>query len=337
MALKIDLAAAAALTAFSIAALVTEARAHATFENAEVTPAKTHKAVLRVPHGCDGQATHTVRIAIPDGIIGVKPMPKAGWDLTTAEGAYTKAYSLWDKPVEKGVKEIVWSKGNLPDGQYDEFVFQMVVAGEQPAAELALPVVQECASGRVAWTEIAAPGVDPHSLKHPAPVLKVQLAQANSHAGHGAPMRVTAPMLKTWKAGAMVIEAAWTRATPGGAKVGGGFLTLKNTGAESDRLIKFETAIAERAELHEMAVNNGVMTMREMKALEIKPGETVQLKPGSYHLMLMDLKNPIQQGAPVKGTLTFEKAGKVEVEFDVAPIGAAGLDGKAAPATGHKH
>lgn len=170
---------------------------------------------------------------------------------------------------------------------------------------------------------------------------RIQLAQApapqaaNPHAGHAMPA-ATNPVSKSWTAGALFIDSVWVRATPGGAKVAAGFLTIKNNGKEMDRLVKFETPAAGRSEMHEMAINNGVMSMREIEALDIKPGELVILKPGGHHLMLMDLKNPIVMGTVVKGTLTFEKAGAVEVEFAVTPIGAASPDGKPA-AAGHKH
>lgn len=121
--------------------------------------------------------------------------------------------------------------------------------------------------------------------------------------------------------GNIKISDPWTRATPAGSKVGGGFLTITNTGTEADRLMGGSAVISGLFELHEMTMIDGVMRMRAMKGLEIKPGETVTLRPGSYHVMFMDLKQQIKEGAPVKGTLVFERAGKVEVAFRVAPVG----------------
>lgn len=121
--------------------------------------------------------------------------------------------------------------------------------------------------------------------------------------------------------GNIKISDPWTRATPAGSKVAGGFLTITNTGKEADRLIGGSAVISGVFEVHEMTMVDGVMRMRAMKGLEIKPGETVTLKPGSYHVMFMDLKQQIKEGAPVKGTLVFEKAGKVEVSYRVAPVG----------------
>ena len=130
------------------------------------------------------------------------------------------------------------------------------------------------------------------------------------------------------KAGDLVITQVWSRATPGGAKIAGGYLTIENKGTAADRLIAASGDIAGRVEIHEMAMNNGVMTMRPLeKGLEIEPGKTVKLAPGGYHLMLMDLKNPLKQGEKVPLELQFEKAGKVAVSLDVQGVGAQGPAG----------
>lgn len=127
------------------------------------------------------------------------------------------------------------------------------------------------------------------------------------------------------RVGDLTITQAWSRATPGGAKVGGGYLTIENVGSVADRLIGGSADIAEKVQLHEMAVNNGVMTMRPLdQGLVIEPGKTVKLAPGGYHLMLLDLKNPLKQGDKVPVTLEFERAGKVSLLLDVQGIGAQG-------------
>jgi periplasmic copper chaperone A len=125
------------------------------------------------------------------------------------------------------------------------------------------------------------------------------------------------------KAGDLVITQAWSRATPNGAKIGGGYLTIENKGTAADRLIGGSAEIAGKVEVHEMAMNNGVMTMRPLdKGLAIEPGKTVKLAPGGYHLMMFDLKAPLKQGDKVPVTLEFEKAGKVTLSLDVAGMGA---------------
>jgi copper(I)-binding protein len=130
------------------------------------------------------------------------------------------------------------------------------------------------------------------------------------------------------KAGNLVITQAWSRATPGGAKIGGGYLTIENKGSTPDRLIGGSWDAGAKVEVHEMATNNGVMTMRPLdKGLTIEPGKTVRLVPGGVHLMLSDLRSPLKQGDKVPVTLEFEKAGKVALTLDVQGIGARGPAG----------
>ena len=140
------------------------------------------------------------------------------------------------------------------------------------------------------------------------------------------------------KAGDLVITQAWSRATPGGAKIGGGYLTIENKGTTPDRLIGGSGDIAGKIEVHEMSMKNGVMTMRPLdNGLTIGPGKTVKLAPGGLHLMLFDLKAPLKQGDKVPITLEFEKAGKVTLSLDVGSIGAqgpAGADHPDSPWTG---
>jgi hypothetical protein len=127
------------------------------------------------------------------------------------------------------------------------------------------------------------------------------------------------------KAGDLVITQAWSRATPGGAKVAGGYLTIENKGSAPDRLIGGSSDIAAKVQVHEMATKNGVMTMRPLdNGLTIEPGKTVTLAPGGYHLMMLDLKGPLKRGDKLPVTLEFEKAGKVQVSFDVQGVGAPG-------------
>ena len=128
----------------------------------------------------------------------------------------------------------------------------------------------------------------------------------------------------SYKLGDLLIQAPWARATPAGAKVGGAYLKITNNGTQPDRLVGGSLTGAREVEVHEMSMANNVMKMRHLKdGLEIKPGQTVELKPGGYHLMLTGLSDGLKQGQKVKGSLTFEKAGTVEVEYTVAPVGAA--------------
>jgi copper(I)-binding protein len=125
------------------------------------------------------------------------------------------------------------------------------------------------------------------------------------------------------KAGDLVITQAWSRATPNGAKIAGGYLTIENKGTAPDRLVGGSGDIAGKVEVHEMATKDGVMTMRPLdKGLTIEPGKSVKLAPGGYHLMMFDLKGQLKQGDKVPVTLEFEKAGKVKLSLDVQGVGA---------------
>ena len=133
--------------------------------------------------------------------------------------------------------------------------------------------------------------------------------------------------------GDIVISGAFTRATLPNAPVGGGFLTLVNKGGTGDRLIAASSPVAGVMQLHEMKMEGDVMKMAELpNGIEIPAGETVTLAPGGLHLMFMELKEPLVEGTQVPVTLTFEKAGTVEVLLDVGGIGA-----KEAPMTMMQH
>ncbi|MGX5804230.1 copper chaperone PCu(A)C [Bradyrhizobium sp. Arg314] len=128
-----------------------------------------------------------------------------------------------------------------------------------------------------------------------------------------------------FKVGDLVIEHPWSRATPPGAKVAGGYFTVTNKGSTPDRLLSISSDISDKAELHDMGVKDGVMTMRPVSGgLEIPAGGKVALKPGAYHLMFTGLKRQPKQGEKFPAILTFEKAGSVTVEFAVEGMGETG-------------
>ncbi|MGQ2906229.1 MAG: copper uptake system-associated protein [Neoaquamicrobium sediminum] len=129
-------------------------------------------------------------------------------------------------------------------------------------------------------------------------------------------------MAQEFKAGELELVHSWSRETPQGAKVAAGYVKIVNHGSEADRLVAASGAIAGRTEIHEMAVNgNGVMTMRPIDGLEIPAGGEVELKPGGFHIMFLDLQDRKKKGEAFAGSLTFEKAGTVVVEFSVDAMG----------------
>ena len=326
------LLAGAGLAAITVIASHSSAFAHITLATGEARASTYYKAVFQVPHGCDGAATQSIRIQIPEGVIGVKPMPKPGWTLNVTRGAYAKSYQSHGKTVTEGPKEVVWSDGSLSDDNYDEFVFTSFITDFPSGQAIAFPTTQQCAKGEVRWDQIASEGQNPHSLKSPAPLLRIvadtTVAQAQmDHGGMDHSKMGAAPQTgaDTLKVGDLTVASPWTRATPGGAKIAGGYLKITNNGMSPDRLVGITSAGADRVEIHEMSMTDGVMKMRPLAdGLTVKPGETVEFKPGGFHLMFMDIKQPLNQGDTLKATLKFEKAGTLDVSFNVNAMGATG-------------
>jgi periplasmic copper chaperone A len=127
------------------------------------------------------------------------------------------------------------------------------------------------------------------------------------------------------KAGELLIEDAWSRATPAGANVGAGYLVIKNSGTVADRLVGGTTDAARALEFHTMTVKDGMMTMEHIAdGLLIQPGKSIVFTPGGYHIMFVDLRAPLKQGDKLQATLQFENAGKVEVTFRVQSVGSPG-------------
>ena len=118
------------------------------------------------------------------------------------------------------------------------------------------------------------------------------------------------------------IEQAFTRATPPGAQVAGAFLTIENRGKDPDRLVGVASPVAGQVAIHEMAVEGGVMKMRAVRGVDLPPGAKVQLRPGGYHVMLESLKQPLKAGDAIPLTLTFEKAGSIDIKVPVEAMGA---------------
>ena len=176
---------------------------------------------------------------------------------------------------------------------------------------------------------MAAEGQNAHDLKSPAPTVTVTMADAaDPHAGHDGHMAAAGGSAKV---GDLDITGGSVKAMLPGAKVGGGFLTIKNGGAGEDRLVAVESPAAARVEIHEMKMENDVMRMRKLDdGVALPAGETVELKAGGLHLMFMDVKTPFKEGETVPVTLVFEKAGKVDATF---PVGSA----KGGEAAGQKH
>ena len=108
--------------------------AHVTLEMQQAPADSYYKAVMRVPHGCAGSPTVKIRVQIPEGVIAVKPQPKAGWKIDIVDAPYPKPYALHGAQVTAGVREVSWT-GNLPDAYFDEFVFQAYLTSDLKAGQ----------------------------------------------------------------------------------------------------------------------------------------------------------------------------------------------------------
>jgi len=139
---------------------------------------------------------------------------------------------------------------------------------------------------------------------------------------------VAAASAQTYQLGPIEISVPWTRAMPPAADAGGGFMTIRNTGTTDDRLVSATSPVAAEVQIHTMDMADGVMRMRELvDGLPIPAGATVQLAPGGYHMMFLDLPTPIAIDTPVSVTLVFERAGEITVDLTVVPPGAPGPEG----------
>ncbi|UFZ02119.1 YcnI family protein [Bradyrhizobium ontarionense] len=160
----------AALSAVTLGAA---AHAHIVLDKGEAAIGASYRATFRVGHGCGTSPTVRIRVRIPDGVVGVKPMPKPGWQLDLVKAKYDKPYAMFHGSVTEGVKEVAWS-GNLPNDYYDEFVLSVYLTDDlTPGKTVYFPVVQECEDGVHRWIEIPQEGKSAADYKEPAPGLKL--------------------------------------------------------------------------------------------------------------------------------------------------------------------
>jgi len=295
----------------------TGAAAHIVLETPQAKLGAAYKAVFKVPHGCEGSPTVEVRIDIPEGVIAVKPMPKPGWTIALTKGSYARSYAFYHgETLSEGVHQVTWTGGPLPDEYFDEFVLSTYIAGEaEPGRVIYFPVTQRCEKGEQHWVEIPGTGQSAHALKFPAPQLTL-VADAAAE---------TKPVDTITADGKLLIEGAWARPTPESTTISAGYLKITNRGDKPETLLGASTTAANSAELHESVMTaDGVMTMRPLEnGLEIKPGQTVELKPAGAHIMILGVKEPLKEGQMIPLKLNFKSAGAVEVPFAIKALGSA--------------
>ena len=263
---------------------------------AVAAPGVPWQGAVVIGHGCDGAPTTGIRVKLPEGAQNVAPgAAPAGWTVAH-EG-----------------NDLVWRGGALGPKDRGSFPFTATFSG--PVGDQRwVEIDQSCGDKQIRWAQIPAAGQNPHDLKEPAASLKL-VAEAD--------------LPKVYTLGALRIEQPWSRATPKGAPVAGGYLKVTNTGTAPDRLVGASFASAGKGEVHEMKTQDGIMRMAELPdGLEIPAGGSVELAPGGFHLMFLGLKEQVAEGQRIEGTLTFAKAGTVQVQFQVRAMNAGG---------GHQH
>jgi hypothetical protein len=130
-----------------------------------------------------------------------------------------------------------------------------------------------------------------------------------------------------FRKGDIVVTEPWARATPGPVRIGVAYLTITNRGSAPDRLVRVETPVAERAELHISVMQNGVMQMRPLESVALPPGHTVQFAPGGMHIMLINLNAPLEEGGHFDMRLILERTGGLDIQVPVVGVGASELNG----------
>jgi copper(I)-binding protein len=317
----------AAVCALTLSA--TAAFSHIVLETRSAPAGSAYKAVFQVGHGCQGSATTGISVQIPAGFQGARPYPKAGWTLAVKTGKLAKPYDSHGKQVTEDVTAISWTAAGkesvLQDAYFDEFMLR----GQLPetAGPLWFKVLQTCENGSADWSEVPASGASAKGLKSPAALLEVT--------GAGTLAEAMAP------GQAVQVKDAWVRPTVAGQKSSGAYMKL--TAKTTQRLVGISTPVAGVAEVHDMKMEGDVMKMRALPALDLPAGKTVELKSGGYHVMLMDLKQPLAAGGTVPLTLLFKDARGVESKVTLnapvaasAPSAPAGI-AAAADHSGHQH
>ncbi len=294
------------------------AQAHVVAEPAEGIAGSYFRTALRVGHGCGDKPTTAVKVLLPEGLTNVRPQAKPGWQIEIETAKLAQPVDAGHgRMTDTAISAVAWRGGNLPNAHFDEFGLSIKLPDQ--AGPLWLKVIQTCTEGELRWEQIPAAG---QRAQYPAALVRVaenkQLAQ---HGSHGA-----APTT-----GPIQVQQPFARATP--AKMGGAFMTLVNTGAGADKLIKAASPVAEAVELHTTIKEGEMMRMRQVTAIEIAGNGRTALEPGSYHVMLIGLKQPLKEGTSFPLTLTFEKAGEVKLEVPVVKAGGSADAGHG----GHKH
>ena len=277
-------------------------QAHAILVDPSAQISSHYKGAIRIGHGCNGASTTGIRISIPAGFEGAKPQPKSGWTVSSKTAKLAAPYMSQGMTISEEVVELEWKAATkeaaLQDGAIDEFYFMTKLPAKAGAAWLR--VLQTCEKGQNDWAEVPASGTSTKGLKMPAALLNIKAEGAST-------VYVSNPNV--------TISDSWVRPTVVGQKATGAF--MKITAKENSKLLSVSSPAAGIAEIHEMKMEKDIMKMVAIPSLDLPAGKAVELKPGSFHVMLMDLKSPIEKGAKLPLTLKFQdaKGGKFQVDL----------------------
>ena len=277
--------------------------AHAVLTEQTALSGSYYKGAVRIGHGCEGSATTGVKLFIPSGFEGAKPQPKTGWSLKITKAKLAEPYQSHGKTVSEDVVAMEWVASSkdaaLPDGAFDEFAFMTKLP--EKAGPVWLRVLQTCEKGQNDWAEIPASGTSTKGMKYPAALLTLKAeGTAGAPAGNAN----------------VAISDAWVRPTVTGQKATGAFLKL--VAKENSKLLSISSPIAGVAEIHEMKMEKDIMKMASIPSLSLPSGKTVELKPGGFHVMLMDLKSPITNNSKVPLILHFQDAKGVKSQMEIS-------------------
>ena len=279
--------------------------AHVTLPPGGATAGSDYNAAFRVGHACEGaKATTGLAVRLPKGFVLSEAQARKGWKL--------------DVQKNTGDGEVRWTaetpQDALPGSERTEFVLRGKVPGTP--GPLWFKVLQTCDVGSIDWAEVPASGNSTAGLKSPAAKLEV-VAQGVA---------------------TVDVRDGWVRQSVPGQSGTGAFMKL--TAPTGTKLVGISTPAAGVAAVHEMKMEGDTMKMRELAGgLDLPAGQTVELKPGGYHVMMMDLKGALAKGATVPMTLKFEDAKGVKTALELKlPVGAPeGADAGGAAAHQHKH
>ncbi len=316
------------VAAFALFSCAKASFSHIVLETKAAQVGTDYQAAFLVGHGCAGSPTNSVDVQIPAGFEGALPIAKPGWTVAVERRKLAKPYVNNGKSISEDVTRVTWTATGkefaLPDGKREKFE----MTGKLPAASgpLWFKVLQGCETGNTNWAQIPSQGTSTSGLKTPAAYLEVT----------SNPVATSEPVQPVQVAG------GWVRSTVPGQKGTGAFMHI--TARQALRLVGVTSAVAAVSEVHEMKMEGDVMKMRQIKGVDLPAGVAVELKPGGFHVMLMDLKQPVLPGSTVPLTLIFKDAKGVESKLDlnfkastIAPGASAKPADKAGSMSEHKH